>query len=738
MKSINSSPSRIVLVTGMHRSGTSMLAGLLHACGGRVAQDLMPASLDNPSGYWESRSVVQFNNNLLKSLGGHWNNYAPIDRNWTVSAEASSYREEALHILETAYLLTSGNPSPSLLILKDPRLCRLLPFWLSCCEQIGFSVTVVLMIRHPIEVALSLLQRLRSETFRPAAIASLQTSLLLWMRYNLDAIRDIGSTHLCCYDYQAFCENKEASILSLSTDVLAQRPYPPCGNVDHLKECIRSDYVHHHQDDWMHFIARERSAPDFLYQQLQRLTAGDSCEAVLEDLQPLSQLFDHLTASYRRLRVDIRPGSDQDPWSSRILEGLCGSWDSLLSTKRMHKQSEQPDNVASILLISGAPDSVGHLYRVTHVAAALRQAGWAVTTIAVEELAAIPQTQWTDLVPAYLQREPNNTMKDQERAWVDCVCFFRVEWQAAVACFVNHCRQKSILILAAFDDLIFDPSCTDDGSIAFIASLQPDQQQTWRYRCHNYRLTLKSCDQAVVTTRPLAGACRNLIRDVHVLPNGCGKDMLDAADRAMRCSSRRPMDGLIRLGFASGTATHQADFAEIVPVIADLLRNHANLRFRIVGILDWRAYPDLIGLEEKIEIVNRVSPGHLYNELLTFDINLCPLQVRNRFCEAKSALRVVNAAMVGVPSIVSDLEPLREAVIDGETGWIAETLDQWHTKLEALIHDDDLRIRCGHAAMIDIRAQYGWDRWQPLCDQIHRIALSRYRSAAAVGPAESI
>ncbi len=64
-----------VLVTGMHRSGTSALAGALLAAGleGGSASDLESTPIAaNPAGYAERRSLVAFNDRLLQSLGWRW------------------------------------------------------------------------------------------------------------------------------------------------------------------------------------------------------------------------------------------------------------------------------------------------------------------------------------------------------------------------------------------------------------------------------------------------------------------------------------------------------------------------------------------------------------------------------------------------------------------------------------------------------------------------------------------
>lgn len=63
-----------VCITGMHRSGTSLVTNLLRLCGLYLGdeQDLMPATPDNQRGYWENRKFSDLNDEILAALGGTW------------------------------------------------------------------------------------------------------------------------------------------------------------------------------------------------------------------------------------------------------------------------------------------------------------------------------------------------------------------------------------------------------------------------------------------------------------------------------------------------------------------------------------------------------------------------------------------------------------------------------------------------------------------------------------------
>src|SRR5258708_12379235 len=71
-----------VCITGMHRSGTSLIANLLGRCGLYLGEedDLLPPSPDNTDGYWENRRFVSLNDEILLTLGSAWDSPSPPAR----------------------------------------------------------------------------------------------------------------------------------------------------------------------------------------------------------------------------------------------------------------------------------------------------------------------------------------------------------------------------------------------------------------------------------------------------------------------------------------------------------------------------------------------------------------------------------------------------------------------------------------------------------------------------------
>lgn len=178
----------------MHRSGTSLITHLLSICGAHLGadEDMMPPSADNPRGYWEHLRFVDLNERILAQLGGSWDAPPASLENLTTDESLDALRAEARALLREF-------AGQSFWGWKDPRNSLTLPFW----KELIPSLKVVVCLRNPFEVSLSLRQR--RHTPNPLG-------LILWRIYN-QAILDMTTpderivTH-----YDAYFTHPEAEL----------------------------------------------------------------------------------------------------------------------------------------------------------------------------------------------------------------------------------------------------------------------------------------------------------------------------------------------------------------------------------------------------------------------------------------------------------------------------------------------------------------------------------------------
>jgi hypothetical protein len=163
--------SRAVCVTGMHRSGTSFVAGALRFLGvslGNPERMLRPGA-DNPKGYFEVSSIVELDDELLAHLGGAWDQPPVLDPGWELDPGLGPFRARGAAILDDSF--GTAPQRPAVIAWKDPRLSLLLPFW----RQVTPIATTIVVVRDPVEVAASL--GARGYPVGAAQAAS------LWLRY---------------------------------------------------------------------------------------------------------------------------------------------------------------------------------------------------------------------------------------------------------------------------------------------------------------------------------------------------------------------------------------------------------------------------------------------------------------------------------------------------------------------------------------------------------------------------
>jgi hypothetical protein len=202
-----------VFIIGMHRSGTSALGGVLERLGLTVGKTVMPPNPEkgNPKGYSENHALMQLHDRFLAAIGSKWWDDEPVGDERFSGMTAQRFREELLQLLVDEF----GQNRP---LIKDPRLCRLMPLWLPVIEECFPQARFVLPIRHPVEVACSLRKR---DQF------TLDLGLKLWVVHVLEGERTTRSFGRLFMTYDQLMQSpvetvaRLANSLGLSADAAA-------------------------------------------------------------------------------------------------------------------------------------------------------------------------------------------------------------------------------------------------------------------------------------------------------------------------------------------------------------------------------------------------------------------------------------------------------------------------------------------------------------------------------------
>ncbi|WP_157680637.1 glycosyltransferase [Marinobacter nauticus] len=226
-----------IFVLGMHRSGTSALAGALAASGVWLGDDLLePAPGVNDKGFWEHKELVRINEALLERAGLHW--YSPLAASRFASFEIGEV-ESLEDLRELAVRFASGllyqgeERDASVVAIKDPRLCLTAGFWKRAFEEAGAQIAGLELVRHPAEVARSLERR---DGMVPSH------ANVLWLDHLLASV--------------SFCRGLDAAFLGSYDDLMSspraftelafkELAVPLAPKPDQLDKWIQQDLRHH-------------------------------------------------------------------------------------------------------------------------------------------------------------------------------------------------------------------------------------------------------------------------------------------------------------------------------------------------------------------------------------------------------------------------------------------------------------------------------------------------------------
>ena len=223
----------VILVTGMHRSGTSAVTRVLSLLGCALPRAVTESARDNEKGFWENPAIRDLNDRILVSAGSAWDDWEPFDSRWYASPIAGGFRDDARAILEGEF------GDGRLFVVKDPRICRLIPFWTDAVRSFGAEPFIVSPVRNPLDVAASLEER---NGIHPSI------GLLMWLRHVLDAeaaSRDLRRVYLR-YEHLLF---KSHAVVDRLGDALGV-VWPTRSTRTNMEiEEYLSPTLRHHQND---------------------------------------------------------------------------------------------------------------------------------------------------------------------------------------------------------------------------------------------------------------------------------------------------------------------------------------------------------------------------------------------------------------------------------------------------------------------------------------------------------
>jgi hypothetical protein len=277
-----SSPNKraAILVLGVGRSGTSLLARVLNLLGARLPEQVLGPGHGNPLGHWEPMRLLEINEEVLRTLGRSWHDPRPIPSSWFRSKAAYTFQERISTEIASCY----GNAP--LILIKEPRICRLAPLYLDALDVLGIEPLVILLIRHPAEAIQSIQERDGGD---------LETHEIRWLRHLVESEDASRACARVWISFEQLLTNWEATAQSIADGLAVVWPNALEKVAGQVQDILRPRHRHHRVTDdpaSLHLSPLTIRA----WQAAQRGLEGDetAARALLDDIRTTITELDRL------------------------------------------------------------------------------------------------------------------------------------------------------------------------------------------------------------------------------------------------------------------------------------------------------------------------------------------------------------------------------------------------------------------------------------------------------------
>ena len=283
-----------------------------------------------------------------------------------------------------------------------------------------------------------------------------------------------------------------------------------------------------------------------------------------------------------------------------------------------------------------------------------------------------------------------NLQLDQVRYYRTFV-FFRCPYTDMIGEFIKLAKKLNKKVLFDIDDLVVDTKYTD--TIKYLDSMSKEERALYDDGVMRMGRTLKLCDAAITTTERLAEELGHYVPEVFINRNTASEEMCALSKEALKNKTRK--DDHVGIGYFSGSLTHNDDFELVLPALTKVMEKYPQVQLHVVGELD---LPETLQ-QYKARVVSHpfVDWKKLPSLIAEVDINLAPLE-QSIFNEAKSENKWVEAALVKVPTVASNVGAFQRMIVSGKTGILCDTEEEWVEQLSRLVEDKKERDRIAENA----------------------------------------
>jgi glycosyltransferase involved in cell wall biosynthesis len=209
---------------------------------------------------------------------------------------------------------------------------------------------------------------------------------------------------------------------------------------------------------------------------------------------------------------------------------------------------------------------------------------------------------------------------------------------------------------------------------------------------------LRLCDMVTVSSASLADIVRPYNDNIRILPNHVKRGLLEM---------QRPQRDRVTIGWAGGTS-HLGDMVTVEVPLRNVLDANPEVDMHFIGT-------DLSPLtRHECRFTPWTKDVGDYYKKIDFDIAIAPSE-DTLFNRSKTWIRALEMGALGIPIVAQNRLPYSDYVIDGKTGFLVDTEEEWEDRLNELIHDPQLRAQMGAAAREQASQwtiEEGWTMWE--------------------------
>jgi glycosyltransferase involved in cell wall biosynthesis len=286
----------------------------------------------------------------------------------------------------------------------------------------------------------------------------------------------------------------------------------------------------------------------------------------------------------------------------------------------------------------------------------------------------------------------------------DVVVLYRVCATAEGRRFARAARACGAALVYSTDDLVFDAD-----------QAPPQMGKRFRALAPLHIEMLSEADAALASTEYLAERMRVAVPEtpVYTLRNFLDEEIVLLSEAARRRNDRTE-SGRVTLAYLSGSPTHDEDLATVAEPLRQVLEASPQAELLLVGPVRMPislVERETAGQVRRMDAVGwRSLPALIAEQGVS--INLAPLDLTRSFCHAKSEVKFLEAAALGIPTAASASKGFQEAIpnADGNEGCILLSgPDDWEQCLSFLVQNMPERLNygscaCGHVHSVGTMA----------------------------------